>query len=66
MAKRPNLRDISRQELIVGTSCITEASGEIGFKTEYVLASAQLRHARRRSSGKMSWLNPCVGTKCRR
>ena len=45
MLKRPNILDITRQELIIGTSCITDATGNKGYKTEYVMASAQLRIA---------------------
>ena len=45
MDKRPNLLDLTRQPLIIGTSCITDATGNTGYKAEYVLASAQLRIA---------------------
>ena len=45
MAERPNLLELTRQPLVMGTSCITDASGAIGYKTEYVQASALLRIA---------------------
>ena len=45
MLKRPNILDITRQPLLIGTSSITDESGNQGFRTEYVLASAQLRIA---------------------
>lgn len=45
MAEREKLLDISRQSLIIGTSCITDATGNIGYKTDLVQASASLRIA---------------------
>ena len=39
------LADLTRQELVIGTSCITDATGNKGFKTEYVQASALIRIA---------------------
>ena len=44
-AERENLADITRQALIIGTSCITDPTGNIGYKTEMVQASALIRIA---------------------
>ena len=45
MAERPNLLDLTRHPLVMGTSCITDATGSKGYKTEYVQISALLRIA---------------------
>jgi hypothetical protein len=44
MAKLP-LEDISRQPMILGTTCLTDPSGNKGYKTEIVQASALVRIA---------------------
>ena len=44
MAK-PSIQDLTRQLLIQGTSCITDATGNTGYKTEVVVAGALLRIA---------------------
>jgi hypothetical protein len=45
MTDRENLLDITRQTLVIGTSCITDATGNRGYKTEVVQASALVRIA---------------------
>jgi hypothetical protein len=45
MAERPTLQDLTRQVLIQGTSCVTDATGHDGYKTEVVVAGALLRIA---------------------
>lgn len=42
---KPSLQDVTRQVLIQGTSCITDATGNTGYKTEVVIAGALLRIA---------------------
>lgn len=42
---KPSLQDVTRQVLIQGTSCITDATGNTGYKAEVVIAGALLRIA---------------------
>ena len=45
MAEREILAEVTRQALIIGTSCITDPTGHIGYKTDVVQASALIRIA---------------------
>ncbi|WP_310391477.1 hypothetical protein [Hymenobacter sp.] len=45
MAERLPIEELSRQPLVVGTTCFTDPSGNDGFKTEQVQASALVRIA---------------------
>ena len=45
MANRLPIEELSRQALIVGTVCFTDPTGNVGFKTDQVQASALVRIA---------------------
>ena len=45
MAERPNIKDLTRQVLLNGTSSITDETGNKGYKAEIVVAGALLRIA---------------------
>lgn len=45
MAERSTIKDLTRQVLLYGTSCITDETGNKGYKAEIVVAGALLRIA---------------------
>ena len=45
MAEKLPIADLSRQPLVRGTSCFTDPSGTVGFKTEDIQTSALVRIA---------------------